>query len=607
MCGIVGVVNGNNAAKHLIAGLKQLEYRGYDSSGIAVLENHNLMSRKAVGKLDRLVDVMQNDPVDGPLGIAHTRWATHGAPNENNAHPHIVDDVAVVHNGIIENYRDLRNELVAEGHFFNSETDTEVVPHLIRHHLAMGMSTEAAIEKSLARLEGAYALGILIQGEQERLFAARRGSPLAIGHGEEAMYIASDGLALAPMTDRVSYLEDGDMAIIDNAGAEVYDEQGSKKSRTIVQTSFSAQDTGKAGYRHFMLKEIHEQPSVVRRILDAYQQPETDGFKLPELPFDFTSLSRLSIVSCGTSSYAGSVARYWFEQVARIPVDVDIASEFRYRNVPMAPGGAALFISQSGETADTLAALRFAKSAGQHIISLVNVPESTIARESDVVLKTYAGPEIGVASTKAFIAQLTVLAMIAIEAGLQRQSITPDEAKDLIQSLKSTPVMIDQVLGQAKNIDKIAKNISTARSALFLGRGTSFPIAMEGALKLKEISYIHAEGFGAGELKHGPIALVDEETPIIALAPKDHLFEKSVSNLQEVKARGARIIAISDKAGLAELDPDIEAGIEIPNSHPFVGPLLQAVALQLLAYSVAVRKGTDVDQPRNLAKSVTVE
>ncbi len=607
MCGIVGVVNGNNAAKHLITGLKQLEYRGYDSSGIAVLENQNLLSRKAVGKLDCLVDVLQSDPVDGPLGIAHTRWATHGAPNETNAHPHVVDDVAVVHNGIIENYKELKNELASEGHMFSSETDTEVVPHLIRHHMAQGMSIEAAIEKCLGRLDGAYALGILVQGEQERLFAARRGSPLAIGHGEDAMYIASDGLALAPMTDRVSYLEDGDMAVLDNKGVDVFDENGSKKSRTVVQTSFSAQDTGKAGYRHFMLKEIHEQPSVVRRILDAYQKPDADGFSLPEFPFDFADLTRLSIVSCGTSSYAGSVARYWFEQVARIPVDVDIASEFRYRNVPMAPGGAALFISQSGETADTLAALRFAKAAGQDIISLVNVPESTIARESDVVLKTYAGPEIGVASTKAFIAQLTVLAMIAIEAGLKRQTLSMDEAKELIQSLKSAPVMIDQVLGQAKKIDKIAKDVSTAKSALFLGRGTSFPIAMEGALKLKEISYIHAEGFGAGELKHGPIALVDEETPIIALAPNDHLFEKSVSNLQEVKARGARIIAISDKGGLAALEDDIEAGIEIPKSHSFTGPLLQAVALQMLAYSVAVRKGTDVDQPRNLAKSVTVE
>lgn len=607
MCGIVGVVNGNNAAKHLITGLKQLEYRGYDSSGIAFLENQNLISRRAVGKLDSLVDLMHADPVGGPLGIAHTRWATHGAPNESNAHPHIVDDVAVVHNGIIENYRELRNELVAEGHYFKSETDTEVVPHLIRHYLAMGMSTEAAIEKSLGRLDGAYALGILVQGEQERLFAARRGSPLAIGHGEEAMYLASDGLALAPITDRVSYLEDGDTAILSNTGVEVVDDRGTQKTRTVVQTNFSAQDTGKDGYRHFMLKEIHEQPSVVRRILDAYQKTDADGFELPNLPFDFADLTRLSIVSCGTSSYAGSVAKYWFEQVARIPVDVDIASEFRYRNVPMAPGGAALFISQSGETADTLAALRFAKEAGQHIISLVNVPESTIARESDVVLKTYAGPEIGVASTKAFVAQLTVLAMIAIEAGLKRQTLSTDEAKDLIQSLKSVPVMIDQILGQSKKIDKIAKQIATVRSALFLGRGTSFPIAMEGALKLKEISYIHAEGFGAGELKHGPIALVDEETPVIALAPNDHLFEKSVSNLQEVKARGARIIAISEKAGLAELKDDIEAGIELPKSNPFVGPLLQAVALQLLAYSVAVRKGTDVDQPRNLAKSVTVE
>jgi len=607
MCGIVGVVNGRNSAEHLLAGLKQLEYRGYDSSGIAVLDKARLKSRKAVGKLDRLADAMRLDPIDGPLGIAHTRWATHGAPNEKNAHPHLVGGVGVVHNGIIENFRELRQELCAEGHVFESETDTEVVPHLIRHYLAQGMSSEAAIEKSIGRLDGSYALGILLQGEQERLFAARRGSPLAVGYGDKAMYIASDGMALAPMTDRVSYLEDGDIAVLDHGGVEIIDEAGQKVTRTVTKTHFSAEDIGKAGYRHYMLKEINEQPTIIRRIMKSYVSTSSDELKIPDLPFDFSELPRLSIVACGTSSYAGQVARYWFEHIARLPVDVDIASEFRYRNVPLTPGGAALFISQSGETADTLAALKYAKSEGQHIISLVNVPESTMARESDVVLKTYAGPEIGVASTKAFIAQLTTLAILAVNAGLKRETLDVDGANKLISALKALPSQIEQILSKSTTIDDIAKQISGARSALFLGRGTSFPIALEGALKLKEISYIHAEGFGAGELKHGPIALVDEDTPVIALAPMDSLFEKSCSNLQEVRARGATIYAVSEKRGLDELREDIAAGIEIPEADPFVSPLLQVVVLQLLSYMVAVRKGTDVDQPRNLAKSVTVE
>jgi glucosamine--fructose-6-phosphate aminotransferase (isomerizing) len=607
MCGIVGVVNGRRSAEHLLAGLKQLEYRGYDSSGIAVLDQERLVSRKAVGKLDQLVDVMKQSPVDGPIGIAHTRWATHGAPNEINAHPHLVDNVAVVHNGIIENFRDLRQELSAEGHVFESETDTEVVPHLIRHYIAQGMSAEAAIKKSIGRLDGAYALGILLQGEQERLFAARRGSPLAVGHGVEAMYIASDGMALAPMTDRVSYLEDGDIAVLNHDGVEIVSESGQSVERTITRTSFSAEDIGKAGYRHYMLKEINEQPTIIRRIMESYLTASGEELSIPDLPFDFADVPRLSIVACGTSSYAGQVARYWFEQVARIPVDVDIASEFRYRNVPLTPGGAALFISQSGETADTLAALKYAKLEGQHIISLVNVPESTMARESDAVLKTYAGPEIGVASTKAFIAQLTTLAILVVSAGLKRGTLNVEGAERLVASLKALPSQIEQILAKTEVIDDIAKQISGASSALFLGRGTSFPIALEGALKLKEISYIHAEGFGAGELKHGPIALVDEETPVVALAPMDSLFEKSSSNLQEVRARGASIFAISEKRGLDELRDDIVAGIEIPDADSFVSPLLQVVVLQLLSYMVAVRKGTDVDQPRNLAKSVTVE
>lgn len=607
MCGIVGVVNGKKSAKHLLIGLKQLEYRGYDSSGLAVIHQEKLLSRKSVGKLNCLVDILRDNPIDGPIGIAHTRWATHGAPNQSNAHPHIVNGVAVVHNGIIENFRELRQELIAEGHLFESDTDTEVVPHLIERYLAQGMSSEAAIEKSISKLEGAYALGIILQGEQERLFAARRGSPLAIGHGEDAMYIASDGMALAPMTDRVTYLEEGDIAILDNKHLEVLDNTGKSAKRPMINTGLSSVDTSKGGYRHYMLKEIHEQPAVIRRTLDAYLDSHSDEFKIPDLPFEFSELPRLSIVACGTSSYAGQVARYWFEQVARIPVDVDIASEFRYRDAPLTPGGAALFISQSGETADTLAALHYAKKSGQHIISLVNVPESTIARESDVVLKTYAGPEIGVASTKAFMAQLTTLAILAVQTGIKRRTIDTKKAKSLIDALKVSPVLIEKILTGEQKIDNIAKKIYRAHSALFIGRGASFPIAMEGALKLKEISYIHAEGFGAGELKHGPIALVDEDTPIIAMATKDHLFEKSVSNLQEVKARGARIYALSDQEGLELLQDDIVDGIEIPSADPFIIPLLQVVPLQLLAYWVAVHKGTDVDQPRNLAKSVTVE
>jgi len=607
MCGIVGVVNGAKSAGHLLAGLKQLEYRGYDSSGIAVIHNQSLMSEKAVGKLNVLVGALDTNPIDGPVGIAHTRWATHGAPTAINAHPHIVDDVAVVHNGIIENFKDLRAELEAEGHMFQSETDTEVVPHLIRRYLADGLSAEAAVQKALGHLDGAYALGILIQGEQERLFAARRGSPLAIGHADDAMFMASDGMALAPMTDRVSYLEDGDMAILDRGGVEVVDAGGRSVSRRVVTTGFSAEDVGKGGYRHYMLKEIHEQPAVVRQTLAVYGGAQAGKFEVPDLPFDITEVPRLSIIACGTSSYAGQVARYWFEDVARIPVDVDIASEFRYRNSPLTPNGAALFISQSGETADTLAALRFAKDQDQHIISLVNVPESTIARESDVVLQTYAGPEIGVASTKAFTAQLTTLAVLAIHAGQQRGTLSEARAASLIASLYRVPQQIEQMLADRKPIAKMAKLIAPARSALFVGRGASFPIALEGALKLKEISYIHAEGFGAGELKHGPIALVDEDTPVVAMVPRDELFEKSVSNLQEVCARGAQVHALSDKDGLDCLADEIVSGILIPDCDPFVAPLLQAIPLQLLAYEVAVRKGTDVDQPRNLAKSVTVE
>ena len=607
MCGIVGVINGHYSVGELLTGLKQLEYRGYDSSGVAVIDGGDLKFRKAVGKLSSLVDVLEADPIDGRLGIAHTRWATHGAPNEANAHPHIAGNVAVVHNGIIENFRSLREELEAEGHVFESDTDTEVVPHLVQHYLSQGFSSEAAVKAAVERLEGAYALGILLKGEEDRLFATRSGSPLAIGYGEDAMFIASDAMALAPMTDRVSYIEDGDIAILESKNIEIRNRAGRGVNRSVVSTGLTAGDIGKAGFRHYMLKEIHEQPTVIRRTLEANLSEDGSNLEFPEFPFDFNGLPRLTIVACGTSAYAGQVARYWFEQIARLPVEVDIASEFRYRDAPLTPGGAALFISQSGETADTLAALRHAKSEGQHIISLVNVPQSTMARESDVVLQTHAGPEIGVASTKAFMAQITSLALLALYAARQRSEIDGTNFLNLIEALKTTPLKVEEILQQKEGIEKAAKQIAGARSALFLGRGSSFPIALEGALKLKEISYIHAEGFGSGELKHGPIALIDEATPVIALAPRDRLFDKSVSNLQEVRARGAQIYAISDAEGLSELEGDIACGLQIPTSDPFVGPLLQVVPLQLLSYSVAVRKGTDVDQPRNLAKSVTVE
>ena len=607
MCGIVGVINGHQSMGSLMAGLKQLEYRGYDSAGVAVIDEVGLKFRKATGKLINLSNLLETDPVDGRVGIAHTRWATHGAPNEINAHPHVVGDVAVVHNGIIENYRDLRARLEADGHEFSSETDTEVIPHLVHHFMEAGASAECAVQRTIDQLSGAYALGILVQGETDRMFAARCGSPLAVGYADDAMMIASDGQALAPLTDRVSYIEDGDIAILERNNVEVLDQTGRSVSRPIINTGLAAADVGKGGYRHYMLKEIHEQPDVVRRTLGEYLDPKSNQLRSSELPFDFETLPRLAIVACGTSAYAGQVAKYWFEEVARIPVDVDIASEYRYRNSPPAAGGATLFISQSGETADTLAALRHARDAGQHIISLVNVPQSTMARESDVVFQTHAGPEIGVASTKAFMAQLTSLSLLTLHAALARGTISGQEYLRLIDVLKDMPELIERILLTEDKIDIAAREICNASSALFLGRGISYPIAMEGALKLKEISYIHAEGFGAGELKHGPIALIDEETPVVAMASMGKLFEKSVSNLEEVAARGAKILAISQAQGLMALGDTIETGVEIPSADAFIDPFLEVVPLQLLAYMVAIRKGTDVDQPRNLAKSVTVE
>jgi glucosamine--fructose-6-phosphate aminotransferase (isomerizing) len=604
MCGIVGAVNGQKTTAQLIKGLEKLEYRGYDSSGVAILHDNQISCRKAVGKLHNLASRLDGDPVDGAVGIAHTRWATHGKPTENNAHPHVFGDVAVVHNGIIENFRELREELSADGHVFTSETDTEVIPHLMAHFLAQGQSAEASLESTLGRLEGSYALAAVVKGNEDQMFVARRGSPLVAGHGDGAMYVASDGLALSPMTNKLTYLDEGDWAVVDHEGLEVRDARGASCHRTQVISNLTSDAADKNGFDHYMLKEVHEQPAVIRQTLGAYLG---EGAHTPELPFQWQDLPRLSIVACGTSSYAASIAKYWFETYARLPVDVDIASEFRYRNAPMAPGGAALFVSQSGETADTLAALRHARDEGQFVISLVNVPESSMARESDAVLRTYAGPEIGVASTKAFTAQLTALACLVIDAASERGTRSEDEIAELRTAITRLPFAVEQTLEQAGRIETAALKMLDAKSAMFMGRGASFPLAMEGALKLKEISYIHAEGFGAGELKHGPIALVDDAMPAVVIAPSDELFEKTVSNVQEVRARGARVVAITDTSGADRIKEDAETVIATPDVHPFVSPVVMAVPLQLLSYYVALALGNDVDQPRNLAKSVTVE
>lgn len=604
MCGIVGAVNGQKTTAQLIKGLEKLEYRGYDSSGVAILHDNQISCRKAVGKLHNLASRLDGDPVDGAVGIAHTRWATHGKPTENNAHPHVFGDVAVVHNGIIENFRELREELTADGHVFTSETDTEVIPHLMAHFIAQGQSAEASLESTLGRLDGSYALAAVVKGNEDQMFVARRGSPLVAGHGDGAMYVASDGLALSPMTNKLTYLDEGDWAVVDHGGLEVRDARGASCHRTQVISNLTSDAADKNGFDHYMLKEVHEQPAVIRQTLGAYLGEDAHT---PELPFQWQDLPRLSIVACGTSSYAASIAKYWFETYARLPVDVDIASEFRYRNAPMAPGGAALFVSQSGETADTLAALRHARDEGQFVISLVNVPESSMARESDAVLRTYAGPEIGVASTKAFTAQLTALACLVIDAASERGTRSDEEIAELRTAITRLPFAVEQTLDQAGRIETAALKMTDAKSAMFMGRGASFPLAMEGALKLKEISYIHAEGFGAGELKHGPIALVDDDMPAVVIAPSDELFEKTVSNVQEVRARGAQVLAITDASGTDRIKEDAETVITTPDVHPFVAPVVMAVPLQLLSYYVALALGNDVDQPRNLAKSVTVE
>src|ERR1700704_4268855 len=608
MCGIVGILGRAPVAEQLVDSLKRLEYRGYDSAGVATIEGDHLECRRAEGKLKNLETLLRAEPLAGHTGIGQTRWATHGKPTENNAHPHATDRVAVVHNGIIENFRELREALQKKGTVFKTETDTEIVLHLVDDLLGQGFKPVDAVKATLSQLRGAFALGFIFAGEDDLMIGARNGPPLAIGEGEGEMYLGSDAIALGPFTDMISYLEDGDWVVLTRNGATIYDKNNAAVHRDAIRHSAATSLVDKANYRHFMAKEIHEQPEVVGHTLARYLDLATERVALPtKLPFDFKDIQRISIVACGTASYAGYVAKYWFERLARVPVELDVASEFRYREAPLRKGDLAIFISQSGETADTLAALRYAKAEGVHTLSVVNVPTSSFARESETVLPTLAGPEIGVASTKAFPCQLMVLAAMAVAAGKARGELSDADEAKLVHGLVEIPRLMAAALATEPQIEKLARDIAKSKDVLYLGRGTSYPLALEGALKLKEISYIHAEGYAAGELKHGPIALIDEKVPIIILAPPDDLFEKTASNIQEVMARGGKVVMISDEAGLARMDERLWYGLPIPKCDPFVAPILYAIPIQLLAYHIAVLKGTDVDQPRNLAKSVTVE
>lgn len=606
MCGIVGILGERLVAPLLLDGLKRLEYRGYDSAGIATLANGHIEYQRAEGKLDSLIAKSNQKTLPGTVGIGHTRWATHGKPTEDNAHPHVTEKVAVVHNGIIENYRELRDELRQKQHRFKSETDTETIAHLITDYLDQGMTPQQATAASLKRLEGAFAIGVIFAGHKDLLIGARRGSPLAVGYGDGEMYLGSDALALAPLTNKISYLEEGDWVELSMGKAIVHDADDKVVERRVHITALTGASIGKGQYRHFMLKEIFEQPAVIGDTMTALVTPE-NKLALPDLPFDWNTVPRLTIVGCGTAYYAGMVAKYWFEQLAKLPVEIDIASEFRYREAPMPAGGLTLAITQSGETADTLAALTYAKGQGQKILSVVNVPQSSIARMSDVVLPTLAGPEIGVASTKAYTTQLTVLLCLAVHAALARGKITETRAEEILQALREVPGHINDILRSDHHVQELAQHLLEATDVLYLGRGLLYPLAMEGSLKLKEISYIHAEGYPAGELKHGPIALIDENMPVVVLAPSDNLFEKTASNIQEVSARGGKVILFSDKDGLAKVGVKPYWSMVVPKTDPVVSPLIYSIPVQLLAYYTAVAKGTDVDQPRNLAKSVTVE
>lgn len=608
MCGIVGILGNSPVAGHLVDALRRLEYRGYDSAGIATLDHGVLARRRAEGKLAALAGKLEHEPLAGNIGIGHTRWATHGRPTESNAHPHATDRVAVVHNGIIENFRELRERLIANGATFRSETDTEVVAHLVTEEMNKGKKPVEAVKAALKQLRGAFALAFLFAGEDNLMIGARKGSPLAIGYGKGEMFLGSDAIALAPFTDTISYLEEGDWAVLTRKGVDIFDVDDKPVKRDIVKSTATAHMVDKGNHKHFMGKEIHEQPEVVGHTLAHYIDMVTEKVALPEkLPFDWKKIKRLSISACGTAFYAGLVAKYWFERFAKLPVEIDIASEFRYRGAPLVPGDLAIFISQSGETADTLATLRYAREMKQHILSVVNVTTSSIARESDVIMPTLAGPEIGVASTKAFTCQLSVLACLALAAGVARGELSEVDEKKLVQALIEVPRLMAEALKLEPQIEKLSHDLAKAQDVLYLGRGTSFPIALEGALKLKEISYIHAEGYAAGELKHGPIALIDEKMPVIVIAPFDRVFEKTVSNMQEVAARGGKIILVTDPQGAKEATIESLETIILPDMASTVTPLVYSIAVQLIAYHTAAAIGTDVDQPRNLAKSVTVE
>ena len=608
MCGIVGILGRGPVADQIVDSLKRLEYRGYDSAGVATLEGDHLARRRAEGKLKNLEVTLAQSPLAGHIGIGHTRWATHGKPTVANAHPHAAGGVAVVHNGIIENFRELRMQLEAKGAVFASETDTEVVAHLVNSFVMNDASPQEAVKQALPLLRGAFALAFIFEGHPNLMIGARKGSPLAIGYGDGEMYLGSDAIALAPFTDDISYLEDGDWVVLNRKGAVVHDEHGKVVKRDVLKSGASSFMVDKANYRHFMAKEIHEQPEVVGHTLARYVDMASERVSLPvKLPFDFKDIQRISITACGTASYAGYVAKYWFERLGRVPVELDVASEFRYREAPVRKGDLAIFISQSGETADTLAALRYAKEQGMHTLSVVNVSTSTIARESETVMPTLAGPEIGVASTKAFTCQLMVLAALAVAAGKARGELSDSDEAKLVHGLVEIPRLMAEALTTEPLIEKLARDIAKCQDVLYLGRGTSYPLALEGALKLKEISYIHAEGYAAGELKHGPIALIDENMPVVVIAPFDRVFEKTVSNMQEVAARGGRIILMTDAKGATEATVESLVTIVMPDMASTFTPMVYAIPVQLLAYHTAVIMGTDVDQPRNLAKSVTVE
>ena len=607
MCGIIGIVGKEPVADRLVDGLRRMEYRGYDSAGVCTLDDGALIRRRAEGKLNNLVAELVQQPAPGEIGIAHTRWATHGAPTAQNAHPHATEQVALVHNGIIENYRELRAELRDAGRTLESDTDSEVVAHLVSRLVEEGSTPQDAVASVLPRLRGAFALAIAFRDHPDLLIGARRGSPLVVGFADGETYIGSDALALAPLTQQISYLEEGDWVVVTRDGATIFDAENAQVEREVTTSGASAAAVEKGNYRHFMQKEIFEQPTVVAQTLGSYLRQSDNSVALPQFDFDLSQIRRVTIVACGTSFYAGMVAKYWFEQFARVPVDIDVASEFRYRDPVLEDGGLALFISQSGETADTLAALRHCKENGETIGVIVNVPTSSMAREADLLLPTHAGPEIGVASTKAFACQLAVLAALAAHMAVKKGLMSRDEEQEVVRHLLEAPACLNAALDHDDDIASMAHLIAPARDVLYLGRGPEYPMALEGALKLKEISYIHAEGYASGEMKHGPIALIDDKVPVIVLAPSGPLFEKTVSNMEEVRARGGQVVLISDADGLEQAGEGCLATIEMPKVHPLIAPLVYAVPVQLLAYHVACVKGTDVDQPRNLAKSVTVE